>query len=192
MHEHCRIVALLIPQLAMGRGSSGKVASLSLLVALDLLKRRARSSTSLGRCPVRSSSLSKVTALFRPLQPVFDDAAGAPLEYHAHSFLVQPFGGFAIETYTRDNTPISPEEIRKCQTKSGSKHLKTDLAGEVELFYRKLSCPAVIGMEAVGNSQWFLQMLQRLGHRHAMLSFAKASQLAELVSRFPIWFLESL
>lgn len=38
------------------------------------------------------------------------------------------------------------------------------LAGEVELFYRKLSCPAVIGMEAVGNSQWFLQMLQRLGH----------------------------
>jgi transposase len=38
------------------------------------------------------------------------------------------------------------------------------LAGEAELFYRKLSVPALIGMEAVGNSQWFLHMLQRLGH----------------------------
>src|ERR1035437_1923548 len=36
-----------------------KAASLSLLVALDLLSRTARSSTSLGRCPVRSSSLSR-------------------------------------------------------------------------------------------------------------------------------------
>jgi transposase len=38
------------------------------------------------------------------------------------------------------------------------------LTGEVERFYRKLSTAALIGMEAVGNSQWFLQMLQRLGH----------------------------
>jgi transposase len=40
----------------------------------------------------------------------------------------------------------------------------THLRGDVESFYRKLECPAMIGMEAVGNSQWFLQMLQRLGH----------------------------
>jgi hypothetical protein len=31
----------------------------------------------------------------------------------------------ATEQRILANTPISPEEIRKCQTKSGSKHLKT-------------------------------------------------------------------
>ena len=36
--------------------------------------------------------------------------------------------------------------------------------GEAERFYRALSAPALIGIEASGNSQWFLDMLQRLGH----------------------------
>ena len=36
--------------------------------------------------------------------------------------------------------------------------------GEAEQFYRRLALPVLIGMEAVGNSQWFIQLLERLGH----------------------------
>lgn len=36
--------------------------------------------------------------------------------------------------------------------------------GEAERFYRELQAPALIGMEAVGNSQWFEQLVERLGH----------------------------
>src|ERR1700733_13963172 len=36
--------------------------------------------------------------------------------------------------------------------------------GQAERFYRELSEPALIGIEATGNSQWFLDLVQRLGH----------------------------
>ncbi len=36
--------------------------------------------------------------------------------------------------------------------------------GEAERFYRQLPSPALIGMEATGNSQWLVQLLERLGH----------------------------
>lgn len=36
--------------------------------------------------------------------------------------------------------------------------------GEAERFYRVLAWPAVVGIETVGNDQWFVQLLQRLGH----------------------------
>jgi transposase len=36
--------------------------------------------------------------------------------------------------------------------------------GEAERFYRALSAAALVGIEATGNSQWFLDLLQRLGH----------------------------
>jgi len=36
--------------------------------------------------------------------------------------------------------------------------------GEAERFYRALPAPSLIGIEACGNSQWFVDMLQRLGH----------------------------
>jgi transposase len=36
--------------------------------------------------------------------------------------------------------------------------------GEAERFYRGLPVPSFIGVEACGNSQWFVDMLQRLGH----------------------------
>lgn len=36
--------------------------------------------------------------------------------------------------------------------------------GEAERFYRSLPLPSLVGMEATGNSQWFVQMLERLGH----------------------------
>jgi transposase len=36
--------------------------------------------------------------------------------------------------------------------------------GEAERFYRALQGPALVGIEACGNSQWFVELLQRLGH----------------------------
>lgn len=37
-------------------------------------------------------------------------------------------------------------------------------AGEAKTFYQQLSAPALIGMEATGNSQWFIELVQDLGH----------------------------
>ena len=36
--------------------------------------------------------------------------------------------------------------------------------GEAERFYRSLEEPALVGVEACGNSQWFVDLLQQLGH----------------------------
>jgi transposase len=36
--------------------------------------------------------------------------------------------------------------------------------GEAERWYRQLPVPSLIGLEATGNSQWFVEMLQKLGH----------------------------
>jgi transposase len=36
--------------------------------------------------------------------------------------------------------------------------------GEAERFYRHLPAPALIGIEACGNSQWLVDLLQQLGH----------------------------
>jgi transposase len=36
--------------------------------------------------------------------------------------------------------------------------------GEAERFYRRLPAPSLIGIEACGNSHWFLDLLQQLGH----------------------------
>ena len=36
--------------------------------------------------------------------------------------------------------------------------------GESERFYRALEAPALVGIEACGNSQWFIELLERLGH----------------------------
>jgi hypothetical protein len=37
-------------------------------------------------------------------------------------------------------------------------------SGEAERFYREMVAPALVGIEAVGNDQWFVQLLQKLGH----------------------------
>lgn len=37
--------------------------------------------------------------------------------------------------------------------------------GEAERFYRALEAAALVGIEACGNSQWFIDLLQRLGHQ---------------------------
>jgi transposase len=37
--------------------------------------------------------------------------------------------------------------------------------GEAERFYGGLAVPALVGVEACGNSQWFVDLLERLGHQ---------------------------
>jgi transposase len=37
-------------------------------------------------------------------------------------------------------------------------------AGEARQFYEQLPGPALIGMEATGNSQWFIELVEELGH----------------------------
>jgi transposase len=36
--------------------------------------------------------------------------------------------------------------------------------GEAERFYRSLPVPSLIGLESCGNSQWFVQLVEKLGH----------------------------
>jgi transposase len=36
--------------------------------------------------------------------------------------------------------------------------------GDAEQFYRQLAAPVLIGMEATGNSQWFIELVEDLGH----------------------------
>ena len=37
-------------------------------------------------------------------------------------------------------------------------------AGDARLFYQQLAAPVLIGMEATGNSQWFIELVEDLGH----------------------------
>jgi len=58
------------------------------------------------------------------------------------------------------------QQIAVVDTLSGEvKELKlTHQDGHAERFYRELEAPALIGVEAVGNSHWFVDLAQRLGH----------------------------
>jgi transposase len=37
-------------------------------------------------------------------------------------------------------------------------------SGEAQQFYRQLGAPVLIGLEATGNSQWFIELVEDLGH----------------------------
>jgi hypothetical protein len=37
-------------------------------------------------------------------------------------------------------------------------------SGDAKSFYQPLAAPALVGMEATGNSQWFIELGQELGH----------------------------
>ena len=45
-----------------------------------------------------------------------------------------------------------------------NEHKLVNGTGEAERFYRQLPGPALIGMEASGNSHWFQELLEQLGH----------------------------
>ena len=36
--------------------------------------------------------------------------------------------------------------------------------GEAEKFYRRMPVPSLIGLEATGNSQWFVELVEDMGH----------------------------
>ncbi len=37
-------------------------------------------------------------------------------------------------------------------------------SGDAQRFYEQLAGPVLIGMEATGNSQWFIELVEDLGH----------------------------
>jgi transposase len=60
----------------------------------------------------------------------------------------------------------SYQQIAVLDTETGEVQEKKLMhaSGEAEKFYRELQGPALIGMEATGNSRWFELLVQRLGH----------------------------
>ncbi len=58
------------------------------------------------------------------------------------------------------------QQVAMMDTVTGevTEHKLMHADGEAEQFYRQLSCPALLGVEAVGNSQWFLDLAEKLGH----------------------------
>lgn len=59
------------------------------------------------------------------------------------------------------------QQIAVFDTETGeySEHQLSNGNGEAERFYRALSGPCLIGIEACGNSHWFIDLLERLGHQ---------------------------
>jgi transposase len=59
------------------------------------------------------------------------------------------------------------QQIAVFDTETGEidEHKLMNGDGEAERFYRDLPTPALIGIEACGNSQWFIELLERLGHQ---------------------------
>ena len=51
---------------------------------------------------------------------------------------------------------FSTGEIVECKLVNGN--------GEAERFYRSLPRPSLVGLESCGNSQWFVELLEKLGH----------------------------
>jgi transposase len=60
----------------------------------------------------------------------------------------------------------SYQQIAILDTETGATedHKLMHATGEAERFYRELASPVLVGIEAVGNDQWFVQLLQKLDH----------------------------
>ena len=59
------------------------------------------------------------------------------------------------------------QQVAVFDTETGelTEHKLVNGDGEAERFYREPEAPALVGIEACGNSQWFLDLLERLGHQ---------------------------
>jgi transposase len=59
------------------------------------------------------------------------------------------------------------QQIAVFDTETGeiSEHKLMNNDGQAERYYRELAAPALVGVEACGNSQWFVDLLGRLGHQ---------------------------
>jgi len=58
------------------------------------------------------------------------------------------------------------QQVAILDTETGEiqEHKLENRSGEAEGFYKRLSAPALIRLEASGNSQWFEDLVQDLGH----------------------------
>ncbi len=58
------------------------------------------------------------------------------------------------------------QQVSWLDTETGEtgEHKLVHAPGEAEKFYRQWSAPVLIGMEATGNSQWFVELVEDLGH----------------------------
>jgi transposase len=58
------------------------------------------------------------------------------------------------------------QQVSWLDTETGEtgEHKLVHAEGEAQRFYQRLSGPALIGMEATGNSQWFIELIEDLGH----------------------------
>lgn len=58
------------------------------------------------------------------------------------------------------------QQVAVFDTETGEiiEHQLMNGSGEAEQFYRAVEPAALVGIEACGNSQWFLELLERLGH----------------------------
>ena len=58
------------------------------------------------------------------------------------------------------------QQIAWLDTETGEtgEHKLVHAEGEAQKFYRQLREPVLIGMEATGNSQWFIELVEDLGH----------------------------
>jgi hypothetical protein len=48
--------------------------------------------------------------------------------------------------------------------------------GKAERFHRALEAPALIGIEACGNSEWLIELAERLGHVVARVTKCSGTQ----------------
>ncbi len=58
------------------------------------------------------------------------------------------------------------QQIAWLETETGEtgEHKLVHASGDAQQFYQRLSAPVLIGMEATGNSQWFIELVEDLGH----------------------------
>jgi len=59
------------------------------------------------------------------------------------------------------------QQVAVVDTETGEfeEHKLINANGEAERFYRKLASPARIGIEACGNCEWFLHLMEKMGHQ---------------------------
>ena len=71
------------------------------------------------------------------------------------------------------------QQVAMLDTDTGAteEHKLMHTGEEAEGFYRKLASPAIVGIETVGNDQWFVQLLQKLGHEVCRGRSANSCQL---------------
>lgn len=81
----------------------------------------------------------------------------------------------------RGDSHTSYQQIAFLDSESGEVQERSLTHGgtEAEQFYANLSRPALIRVEAVGNSQWFVGLLESLGHE---VWIADAAQIAPAMS----------